>query len=987
MPPEVQRRRWGRWPLESGSSWWLTLLCGSTAALAVVVPHVMGDRHEQMVEAQQAAKMHIAVLRSVLEEARDIVNVTSYEYSSAERRQAFDLQRFGSALIGSNDKFLALQLAPDGVIDDQYPKTQGKQIGIDLLRKEGERKLSLSSIAQDEIVFRGPFELVQGGRGIVVRGPVFDESINRFWGFVGVLVDWDKVVDLADSHLVNHSDVHFDYELIGPTGQSATSLAPDHSEHASWLRGLITYDVKLLSGRLLLTASWPEPCLRYWPFYLAEMLLAGVGVGTIVHGLQQRLKGQGQSIYKYRSLFEQSSDALLVLNGLVIETANSAASFLFGVESASVLSGTLLQNFSPVIHPNGRSSREALGDRIVGLTGQDTQSFEWTFLNVEDSRQWVGSVVVRAIRIGKEQRVLMRISDLSGLRTAENKVRGMNAKYQAIFDQSVDAVLLIDPEDAVILDANQASLSIFGASSFDDLIGHTPLEYSPEMQPGGTPTSVRAEEVIRACLQEGRVEFEWLHQRPLTGELWWGQVSLRRIEIESKTCLIGRVRDINETKKFQDRLTELAYVDGLTRLPNRLAACEWLDHELEADSWKDLVLIAFDIDGFQQINELFGHQLGDQVLLAFCQWLKEQELLEGWQARLDSDSFVVCLHQTKAVDWLREVKRLLQNLDLAPYLNRQSSFYVTASAGIVLADSRHRSTPNAWLEQLNTALVKASESGRSSCVIYDEVLRRNLQSVQDLEQALHYALSDPDEAFSLVYQPQIDHAGVCLGAEALLRLTGPDGQLISPDRFVPLTESSGQIHEVGAWVVHAAFRQYQEWLQAGFQPGTLAINVSTVQFEQSFGRESLVQTLKSAVREYEINPACIELEITETTAFSDFGEPLTMLQELADFGFRLAIDDFGTGFAALNHLVDFPVNKIKIDKLFVDGLVDSDRDRVIISSVCRLAEGLGLDLVAEGVETVEQRDQLLHLGCCVYQGYLFSKPLSAALYREKYLRK
>ena len=134
------------------------------------------------------------------------------------------------------------------------------------------------------------------------------------------------------------------------------------------------------------------------------------------------------------------------------------------------------------------------------------------------------------------------------------------------------------------------------------------------MQPGGTPTSVRAEEVIRACLQEGRVEFEWLHQRPLTGELWWGQVSLRRIEIESKTCLIGRVRDINETKKFQDRLTELAYVDGLTRLPNRLAACEWLDHELEADSWKDLVLIAFDIDGFQQINELFGHQLGDHYL-------------------------------------------------------------------------------------------------------------------------------------------------------------------------------------------------------------------------------------------------------------------------------------------------------------------------------------------------------------------------------------
>ena len=325
MPPKVQRRRWGRWPLESGSSWWLTLLCGSTAALAVVVPQVLGDRHEQMVEAQQASKVHIAVLRSVLEEARDIVNVASYEYSSAERRQAFDLQQFGSALIGLNDKFLALQVAPDGVIADQYPKTQGKQIGIDLLRKENEKKLSLSSIEQGKIFFRGPFELVQGGQGIVVRGPVFDESRNRFWGFVGVLVDWSKILSLASTDSV----IHFDYELIGPTGQSAIARASDHSEHDPFLGGQIRYDVKLLSGRLLLTASWPEPWLRYWPIYLAEMLLAGMGVGTIVHGLQQRLRGQGQSIYKYRSLFEQSSDALLVLNGLVIETANSAASFLF----------------------------------------------------------------------------------------------------------------------------------------------------------------------------------------------------------------------------------------------------------------------------------------------------------------------------------------------------------------------------------------------------------------------------------------------------------------------------------------------------------------------------------------------------------------------------------------------------------------------------------------------------------------------------------
>ena len=200
-------------------------------------------------------------------------------------------------------------------------------------------------------------------------------------------------------------------------------------------------------------------------------------------------------------------------------------------------------------------------------------------------------------------------------------------------------------------------------------------------------------------------------------------------------------------KKFQDRLTELAYVDELTRLPNRLAACEWLDRVVEAGSWKDLALIAFDIDGFQQINELYGHQFGDQVLLAFCQWLKNQKLLNGWQARLGSDSFVVCLHQAQAVDWLKEVKLLLQSLDLTCYLDQQFSLYVTASSGVVLVDPQHLSAPNAWLEQLNTALVKASESGRSSCVLYDEVLRRNLQLIQDLEQGLHSPFVIPTKPF------------------------------------------------------------------------------------------------------------------------------------------------------------------------------------------------------------------------------------------------
>ena len=966
----------------SVGSWTLPVVLGTSFGLLILLNQAVGDHYQALKRAQQASRTRIALLRDTLSEAKDIVSFVVNQHSSAEQRERFDLQQFGQFFLKSNDKFMALQLSPAGILSDQYPQSSGPQIGINLLEKVGESGLSAYSIEKNEAVFRGPFELIQGGEGLVLRGPVFDEVTGDFWGFVGILVDWVSL-RTVDSQL---SGLDFDYELIGAPSQALSPLASKRQTLSSLHRNAVVYDVKLLDGRLVLATSWQRPWVQSWPWYLAGFLVAGLAAGCVTRTVQRSFWGQGINGFQYRLLFEQSSDALLVLDGLRIELANSAAISLFGVDSSAGLIGESLSRFSPSKQSDGSPSLERIQAIITGLNREKICTFEFTFVRKDDGSEWRGEVVLRSIHLGSKQRISMRISDLTALKTVENRERGMAVKYQAVFEQSADAILLLD-QNGCFFEANQASSHIFGVTSPEELIGHPPTDFAPEFQPGGMPSLELADGVFQRCVENDGLEFEFLHQRPQTGELWWAEVNLRPLQVESEDVFIARVRDVSEVKRYQERLSDLAYVDELTHLPNRLSAYEWLSQQIRDENWKNLVLVAFDLDGFQKINELYGHQVGDQVLLAFCQWLNDQPLLDGWRARLASDSFVVCLHQSHAVDWLEELKTLLKELDLSLYMKQDFSLYVTASAGIVLVDSRHVPAPNAWLEQLNTALVKASDSGRSGCVLYDEVLRRNLQSLQDLEQALHFALRDPDQAFSLMYQPKVDREGRCLGAEALLRLTGPKGQFIPPDRFIPLAESSGQIHEIGTWVIHAAFRQYQEWLQSGCQPGTLAINVSATQFERSPGGESVVEILKKAVRTYGIDPTWIELEITETAAFSDFGEPLRMLEDLSSFGFRLAIDDFGTGFAALNHIARAPVNAIKLDKIFVDGLPDNERDQVIVSSACRLAQGLGLDLVAEGVETVEQRDHLLRLGCSMYQGYLFDKPLTPALYQERYLQR
>lgn len=325
---------------------------------------------------------------------------------------------------------------------------------------------------------------------------------------------------------------------------------------------------------------------------------------------------------------------------------------------------------------------------------------------------------------------------------------------------------------------------------------------------------------------------------------------------------MSRIRDVSMSRRYQKELSDLAYKDTLTGLPNRLSAENWVDSVVSSPECLPLLLIGNDLDGFQNINELFGHHIGDEVLKAFSQWVQAQPQLSGWTSRLASDCFLVGIKAPDSESVLRELPELLRKLDLSPFLSgiAHEQILITASSGVVVAHDSSLGSET-LLEQVNTALVKAAATGRSGFVVYDDQLRLEIQETQFLEQALHQSIAHGGSEFSLVYQPQVDCQGRLCGAESLLRWQLPNGHNVSPSDFIPLAERTGQIHSIGDWVIKRSLSQMSEWRDQGFSLPRLAINVSASLFKIGLNRLSLADSFAYYTQAFGIDSRMIEVEI------------------------------------------------------------------------------------------------------------------------------
>ncbi|MCT0223747.1 bifunctional diguanylate cyclase/phosphodiesterase [Synechococcus sp. CS-1328] len=444
---------------------------------------------------------------------------------------------------------------------------------------------------------------------------------------------------------------------------------------------------------------------------------------------------------------------------------------------------------------------------------------------------------------------------------------------------------------------------------------------------------------------------------------------------------VGTLQDITEINALQEQLEQAAYTDPLTGLPNKAASLRHLEQLLQGRPYNQCIgLINLDLDSFQSINDSFGPEAGNRLLSAMAMWLRNRLEPDDWIARLGSDEFLVIRgHGTHspgdAVALAKELQQsLIQTAQLAPQLPMQPS----ACFGVSTCPE-HGIDPHLLLQAANTALMEAKRRGRNQLHAYSTSLSTRIREQLDLEMQLSHAVER--QQLRLVYQPQVDGEGRLIGAEALLRWFKTPATCVPPDLFIPLAERSGQIHTIGAWVMEEACRQLRQWDLQGLSLPLLAVNVSAVQLEPQ--DPPLEASLAAALARHAIPPQRIELEITETALISNPQQARQQLQQLAHRGFRLAIDDFGTGFSSLETLHALALNKLKIDRCFINTLETDLTDQVIVRATLSMARELGLETLAEGVETAQQWQLLKQLGCASFQGYFFDRPLTAEAFAQR----
>lgn len=434
------------------------------------------------------------------------------------------------------------------------------------------------------------------------------------------------------------------------------------------------------------------------------------------------------------------------------------------------------------------------------------------------------------------------------------------------------------------------------------------------------------------------------------------------------------LQEIFERKRIQAQLLEMALYDGLTGLPNRSLFMDRLQQELKyvsANSTYQFAVLFLDCDRFKIINDSLGHLIGDELLIAIAHRLKDCLRSDDTIARLGGDEFAVLLPDVQTIDGATQIAhRLLKSLSQPFQLSRWQVF-MGASIGIVLGHAGY-TQPEYLLRDADTAMYQAKALGKSQYQIFDSAMHDAALQLLHLETDLRRAVEQQE--FVLHYQPivRLDN-GEIVGFEALLRWQHPQQGLIAPGEFIAIAEETGLIVSIGEWVLETACGQLHVWQKQGLADAhfTISINLSVRQFVQS----DLVRQIDRILVETQIDPRNLKLEITESIILDNTNTVTNMLKSLRERQIHLSIDDFGTGYSSLSYLHAFPVDSLKIDRSFIQGLDQNSETLGLVPAIANIAKAMEMSVVAEGIETPEQLAQLRRLHCDFGQGYLFSRPV------------
>jgi diguanylate cyclase (GGDEF)-like protein/PAS domain S-box-containing protein len=560
--------------------------------------------------------------------------------------------------------------------------------------------------------------------------------------------------------------------------------------------------------------------------------------------------------------------------------------------------------------------------------------------------------------------MLTVFTPISQLKSLEQRLQ----LWAKVFESSSEAIAIFSITRKLLI-ANMAFAKA-GGWEMGEVVGRTPEFLYSQRHDSSFYEGLWQSTIIRGSWQ-GDV---WLQRKNGSDYPAWMVANAVRDSTGQITHMVTSCVDVAEQKANEERIHHLAHHDGLTDLPNRSLYLERLTMALEQATRNEthVAVVFIDLDRFKNINDSMGHHVGDGLLRSVAKRLLDSVRAGDTVCRLGGDEFVIVLQGASNRE---EIMHIVADRIVAtirqPHLVEGVELHVSCSAGISVFPQDGREVDH-LMRHADAAMYQAKSRGRNMAVFFTPEFHTQAQERLSLENALRQVI-DRDE-LRLFYQPLIDGmTGDVVGVEALARWQHPERGMVSPATFIPIDEESGQIVAIGAWILDHACQQHAAWSRQGVGPLLVSVNLSSIQLRDS----NLPQLLAEILRRHDVDPAMVQLELTESFLMENALSTVESLQRLKAIGVALAIDDFGTGYSSLNYLHRFPIDKLKIDQSFVRDMLQDPADRTITQAIIGLGHALGMRVVAEGVENEAEAALLRQSGCDELQGYLFARPMPA----------
>ncbi len=715
------------------------------------------------------------------------------------------------------------------------------------------------------------------------------------------------------------------------------------------------------------------------------------------HAVREAL---ARATHELEAVFETSMIGISVLRNQVVQRCNRRFEEILGYSPGELTGRSTRQCYlSQEEYEQGATLFQS--DLLQGNVHQSEQ-----LLRRKDGSTFWAGLSARAFNQSKpDDGLVWMIEDITDRKQADERVRAALAEQELIFNNAAVGMMFV--RNRIVSRCNRKFAEIFGYAEHE-LIGNSTLQLYPTLHDYDAD-GIRS----YAALKRGDISVGELHLRRKDSSLFWVRATGRRIEStgpgldviwifedvterhqaeealarahdELEQRVVARTTELASTNQqlqaeiyermqAEQRIWHVAHHDALTGLPNRSLLFDRLEQGLTqaARSEHRLAMMFLDLDRFKSVNDTLGHHIGDQLLKHVAERLRETVRAADTVSRLGGDEFVVVLHEIQYPEDAKIVaEKIIATLAFALQVEGHT-LHATPSIGISIYPD-DGTDAYTLMKNADTAMYHAKENGRNTYQFFTDKMNEEAKRIFTLEQRMRSALDQ--NQFVLYYQPLIDHRQqtVC-GMEVLLRWQDPEHGLLLPNEFIPIAEETGMILPLGEWVLREACRQSIHWQAQGYPAVPIAVNLSPRQFRQ----KNLVESIRSILAETGLPAQLLELEITESSLMHDADETLAKLHALTNMGIRLAVDDFGTGYSSLAYLKRFTVHKLKIDQSFVHDLCSNRDDASIVSAIIAMASNLGLNTLAEGVETEAQLKTLLGYGCHHFQGYLLSHPLPA----------